>query len=148
MKKFLVSLLALVSLSLVFAQSFTVGGQYDSQLGLGIVAEYGHPVEFGEVLLGVRVVPVSWATEVSVGVLATVAEVDGAVLSVPVRIILPVYDGNDFLLGQLAASVGLELYVPSETSAAGLVFSGGVRSNVNRDLMTVPGFYAGVGLRF
>lgn len=146
MKKIFVSLLVFATLSVGLAQSFTVGVDYSKNLGA--VVEYAHPVEFGSVLFGVRVVPFTWATEVAAGVSIPVAVVDTLDISVPVRVHLPVYNGTDLILGQLALSVGVDVYIPNE-NGFGLVFGGQVRSNLNADLYSVlPSVYGSVGLRY
>lgn len=146
MKKIFVSLLVFAALSVGLAQSFTVGVDYSKNLGA--VVEYAHPVEFGSVLFGVRVVPFTWATEVAAGVSIPVAVVDTLDISVPVRVHLPVYNGTDLILGQLALSVGVDVYIPNE-NGFGLVFGGQVRSNLNADLYSVlPSVYGSVGLRY
>jgi hypothetical protein len=146
MKKILVAMLAFTVLSVGMAQSFTVGADYSKNLGA--VVEYAHPVDFGSVLFGVRVVPFSWASEVFGGVSIPVATVDTLDISVPVRFHLPVYDGQDLILGQLAVSVGVDVYIPQE-NGFGLVFGGHVRSNLNADLYSVlPSLYGSVALRY
>lgn len=149
MKKVLVAVLAFAVLSVGMAQSFSVGGDYSKQIG--VTAEYAHPVEFGSLLFGVRTVPGSWATEVAVGVAvrAGTFEVPEVLeLTVPVRVHLPVYSGTDLILGQLAGSVGLDVYLPQD-NGFGLFFGGRVQSNLNTDLYRVlPSVYGSIGVRY
>jgi hypothetical protein len=146
MKKVLVALLAFAVLSVGMAQSFTVGADYSKSFG--VVVEYAHPVELGSVLFGARVAPFSWDSEVFGGVSIPVSAVDTLDISVPVRVHLPVFNGVDLILGQLALSVGVDVYVPQE-NGFGLVFAGYVRSNLNSDLYSVlPSLYGSVGLRY
>lgn len=151
MKKLVVVLVALAALSFAAAQDFTVGAEYGS--ALGVTAEFAQPVDgFGALLLGVSVDPTAFATEVSFGVRVPAFTLEGedvAVFSVPVLVHLPVYDGADFILGQLDVSIGLEMFVPSQTSNFGLVFDVAGRTPVNADALTqLPSLVLGGGLRY
>lgn len=148
MKKVFVSLLVLAAVSFGMAQSFTVGGIYQGDVA--VTAEYGLPVEsVGELLLGVSVVPFAWDTEVSVGARALVLEMDGADLTTSLRVHVPVYDGEFFVLGQMAGSLMLDLVVPQEQNDFSLVASAGVRAPLTTDGFTsFPDVVFGIGLRY
>lgn len=151
MKKFVIALVALAALSFAAAQSVTLGVNYHTDLGA--VVEYSHDVEdFGAVLLGVRVAPVGFATEVFGGVgihLFTLEGEDTAVFSLPLLVHLPVYDGQTLILGQLDFSAGVEMFVPNTHNNLGLVFNVAGRTPVSVDaLAQLPSLSLGAGLRY
>lgn len=150
MKKLVVVLVALAALSFAVAQDITVGAEYSS--AFGVTVEYAQPVDgVGALLLGVSVNPVGFATEVSFGVRVPAFVLEGedtAVFSVPVLVHLPVYNGADLILGQLAASVGLEVFIPND-NGFGLVFDVAARTPINSDALSQwPSLTLGGGLRY
>lgn len=149
MKKFLIAVLALSALSFGVAHSFTVGADYYG--GLGITAQYHHDFDFGALVVGARVLPTSFATELVLGVSVDVFVIeaeDTAYFAVPVLLHVPVYDGDSFALSGVDVSAGLEMFVPTETGF-GLVFNAAARSSVGRELVTQwPSLYVGAGVRF
>jgi len=151
MKKLVIALAALAVFSFAAAQNFTVGAVYGSDLF--VTAEYGQEFDSGDLLLGVAVVPMSWETEVTLGARAELFELTGGadltVLAVTGRVHLPVYDGADLVLGQLDASVMLDLMIPQEQNGLVLMFSAGARAPVNSTgLTTIPSLVFGAGLQF
>jgi hypothetical protein len=148
MKKLVFALVAFAALSFASAQIFTVGVGYGTVLAATV--EYAQPVEFGDLLFGVAVVPGTWATEISLGVLVPVASVEGGDFSLAVRGHLPVFDGTSIAVGQAALSGGLVLQVPQDNNVLP-TFEAGIRTDVNSAALTTwPGWYvrAGVGFRF
>lgn len=151
MKKLVIALFALAAVSFAAAQNFTVGAVYNGDLAATV--EYGQEFSSGELLVGVAVVPLSWETEVTLGARAELFELTGGadltVLAVSGRVHLPVYDGASFVIGQLDASVMVDLMVPQEQNGTVLMFSVGARAPVTTaGLTTLPSLVFGASLQF
>lgn len=150
MKKFMIAFVMVGVLSYVAAQSVTLGVEYRTDLGL--TAQYAHPVEFGDLLFGVRVVPVGYDTELSTGVLVPMFVVEEETVvefSLPVLLHLPVsWKEGSLILGQVAASVGVDVHIPND-NGFGLAFGVSARSPVNATALSEwPTLAFSTGLRY
>ena len=143
MRKFIISLFVLALVSVGFAAgSATFGVQYDPSLNA--TAEFGIGVDGGEILLGAIVNWQTFETVATVGLASPVAESAAGDLDLILRILVPVFDGENLALGQVEGQLGLQWEVPLVPVA----LEGGVQAPFSPDLANSLHWYARAGLSF
>lgn len=148
MKKVLYSLLAFSVMSFGLAGSFGVFYQGPESTPISVDYELDSNYRVSPTL-GVDFDYVTRSLDATLGASVFLAGVEGADIDLVSRLVVPVYDGTAFGLGQLSTATGVSLTPTGQGGVLTPVFEFGVDYDLTWESLTgVPGLYFRVGVRW
>lgn len=148
MKRFLYGLLVLGAVQFGLAGSFGVFYQAPGLMPLSVDYQLGSQYRIAPVL-GVDFDYETYAVEAFAGASYALWEADGGDFGFVSRVYVPMFDGADFVFGQMHTTAGVSLTPTGDGGVLTPVFEAGVDYDLTLDsLLAVPDVYFRVGVRW